>query len=143
MKKVVILILPLLLLPALSFSKDYGNYQGAVYVSNYDGDTIKFDLPGLHPIIGNKINIRLNGIDTPEIRGKCEQETYSAEQAKEMVADILKDAETIDLKNMERGKYFRIAADVFADGENLADILIDAGMAIRYEGGKKTHNWCE
>ena len=143
MKKVVISILPLLLLPALSFSKDYGDYQGAVYVSNYDGDTIKFDLPGLHPIIGKKINIRVNGIDTPEIRGKCEQEKYSAEQAREMVADILKDAEKIELKNMERGKYLRIAADVFADGESLADILIESGMAVRYDGGKKTYNWCE
>jgi len=143
MKKALISILLLLFLPALSFPKDYGDYQGAVYVSNYDGDTIKFNLPGLHPIIGNKINIRVNGIDTPEIRGKCEQEKYSAEQAREMVADILKDAEKIDLKNMERGKYFRIAADVFADGENLADMLIESGMAVRYEGGKKTHNWCE
>jgi len=142
MKKALISILPLLLLPTLSFSKNYGDYQGAVYVSNYDGDTIKFDLPGLHPIIGNKINIRVNGIDTPEIRGKCEQEKYSAEQAREMVADILKDAEKIDLKNMERGKYFRIAADVFADGESLAEILVEAGVAIRYNGGKKTHNWC-
>jgi len=143
MKKVVISILSLLLLPTLSFSKDYGDYQGAVYISNYDGDTIKFDLPGLHPIIGNKINIRVNGIDTPEIRGKCEQEKYSAEQAREMVADILKDAEKIDLKNMERGKYFRIAADVFADGESLAEMLVESGMAVRYNGGKKTHNWCE
>ena len=143
MKKAVISILLLLFLPALSFSKDYGDYQGAVYVSNYDGDTIKFDLPGLHPIIGKKINIRVNGIDTPEIRGKCEQEKYSAEQAREMVADILKDAEKIDLKNMERGEYFRIAADVFADGESLAEMLVEAGMAIRYSGGKKTHNWCE
>jgi len=55
-------------------------------------------------------------------------------------ADILKDAEKIDLKNMERGRYFRIAADVFADGESLAEMLVEAGMAIRYNGGKKTHN---
>ena len=60
-----------------------------------------------------------------------------------MVADILKDAEQITLKNMERGKYFRIAADVFVDGENLADVLIEAGMAISYDGGKKTYKWCE
>ena len=60
-----------------------------------------------------------------------------------MVADILKDAETIDLKNIERGKYFRIVADVFVDGESLADELIVAGMAVAYDGGKKTHNWCE
>ncbi|MBT3923911.1 MAG: hypothetical protein HOF21_15195 [Nitrospina sp.] len=59
------------------------------------------------------------------------------------VADILKDAERITLKNMERGKYFRIAADVFVDGENLADMLIEAGVAVRYGGGKKVHKWCK
>ena len=60
-----------------------------------------------------------------------------------MVADILKDAEQINIKNMERGKYFRIAADVIVDGESLGDMLIEAGMAVRYDGGKKTHKWCE
>ena len=60
-----------------------------------------------------------------------------------MVADILKDAEQITLKNMKRGKYFRIAAEVIVDGESLADILIEAGVAIKYDGGKKTHKWCD
>ena len=60
-----------------------------------------------------------------------------------MVADILKDAEQITLKNMERGKYFRIAADVFVDGENLSEVLVGAGMAIRYSGWKKTFDWFE
>ena len=106
----------MLLSPTLSFAKSYGDIQGAVYVRNYDGDTITFNLPGLHPIIGEKISIRINGIDTPEIRGKCEKEKYDAQQTKEMVADILKDAERIDLKNIERGKYFRIVADVFVEG---------------------------
>jgi endonuclease YncB( thermonuclease family) len=27
------------------------------------------------------------------------------------------------------------------DGENLADVLIDAGVAVRYDGEKKTHKW--
>ena len=99
--------------------------------------------PKEHPIIVEKIAIRINGIDTPEIKGECAKEKYDAQQAKEMVADILKDAEQITLKNMERGKYFRIAADVIVDGESLADILIEAGMAIKYHGGKKTHKWCD
>ena len=60
-----------------------------------------------------------------------------------MVADILKDAEQIALKNMERGKYLRIAAYVIVDGENLADMLIEAGMAILYDGGKKINKLCE
>ena len=60
-----------------------------------------------------------------------------------MVTDILKDVEQIELKNMERGKYFRIAADVIVDGENLADMLVEAGVAVRYDGGRKNHKWCE
>jgi micrococcal nuclease len=124
-------------------SKSFGDYYGAVYVKSYDGDTITLDLPRLHPIIGDKISIRVNGIDTPEIKGKCEKEKYDAKQAKEMVADILKYAEQIALKNMKRGKYFRIAADVIVDGEGLADVLIEAGMAVRYDGGRKAHKWCD
>ena len=121
----------------------FGNYDEAIYVRNYDGDTITFNLTNLHPIIGNKITIRVNGIDTAEIRGKCDKEKYNAEQARDMVTDILKDAERIDLKNMGRGKYFRIVADVYVDGENLAEALIDSGMAVKYGGGEKNSRWCE
>ena len=85
----------------------------------------------------------MNGIDTPEIKGKCKKEKYEARQARDMVSDILKDAEQITLKNMKRGKYFRIAADVIVDGENLGNMLIEAGVAIKYSGKKKTHQWCE
>ena len=143
MKKLAFLILPFLLLPTYSFAKSFGDYQGAIYLQNYDGDTIRFDLPKYPPIAGDDIRVRVNGIDTPEIKGKCEKESYDAKQAKEMVADILKDAEQIVLRNMERGKYFRIAADVIVDGESLGDMLVEAGMAVRYDGGKKTHKWCE
>ena len=44
---------------------------------------------------------------------------------------------------MKRGKYFRIAADVIVDGEDLGDMLVEAGMAVRYNGGKKNARWCE
>ena len=136
-------ILFFLLLPSYSTAKSFGDYQNPIYVRNYDGDTITFNLPNLHPIIGEKISVRVNGIDTPEIKGNCEKEKYKAQQAKEMVAEILKDAEQITLKNMERGKYFRIAADVLVDGEDLGDMLVEAGVAVRYDGGKKSHKWCK
>ena len=143
MRVLTIVILSFLSLPSHVLAKSFGDYKGAVYLRNYDGDTITFNLPGLHPIIGEEISIRVNGIDTPEIKGKCEKEKYNAQQAQQMIADFLKDAEQIVLKSMERGKYFRIAADVIIDGENLADVLVEAGMAVRYDGGKKTHKWCE
>ena len=142
--KIVVLLVSLLFCNTLqSYAESYGNYQGAIYLKNYDGDTIRFNLPGYPPIAGKGIRVRVNGIDTPEIKGKCKKEKYEAQQARDMVADILKGAEKITLRNMKRGKYFRIAADVIIDGENLADVLIEAGMAIKYDGGKKTHKWCE
>ena len=141
---ILIVLILFLLTPTSSHSEQsFGDYEGAIYVRNYDGDTITFNLPNLHPIIGKKIRVRLNGLDTPEIRGKCDKEKYNAEQARDMVTDILKDAERIDLKNMGRGKYFRIVADVYVDGENLAEALIDSGMAVKYDGGGKNARWCE
>jgi micrococcal nuclease len=133
----------IILLESTLHAKSFGSYEGAVYLRNYDGDTITFNLPGLHPIIGEKIAVRVNGIDTPEMKGKCDKEKYDAKQAKHFVADILKEAEKIVLKNMKRGKYFRIDADVIVDDKNLTDILIEAGMAINYDGGKKTYKWCD
>jgi hypothetical protein len=28
-------------------------------------------------------------------------------------------------------------------GKSANDMLIEAGMAIKYDGGKKTHEWCD
>ena len=38
----------------VSAKQKFGDYEGAIYVRNYDGDTITFNLPNLHPIIGKK-----------------------------------------------------------------------------------------
>ena len=138
-----LVFLTLVLLVQTAHAKSFGNYEGAVYLKNYDGDTIRFNLPGYPPIVGNDIRVRVNGIDTPEIKGKCEKEKYKAQQARDMVAYILKDAKKITLNNMKRGKYFRIAADIIVDGENLADLLVEAGMAVKYDGGKKKNKWCD
>lgn len=49
MKRIAFLILLFLLLPSYSLAESFGDVEGAVYVRNSDGDTITFDLPGLHP----------------------------------------------------------------------------------------------
>ncbi|MCI5143846.1 MAG: hypothetical protein D3909_19415 [Candidatus Electrothrix sp. ATG1] len=70
------------------------------------------DLKGHHPLFGDDISVRIAGIDTPEIKGKCSQEKKLAQEAKVVVEKILKKARKIKLKNVRRGKYFRIVADV-------------------------------
>jgi len=51
-------------------------------------------------------------------------------------------AGNIDLIGMQRGKYFRIVADVVVDGEKIEEVLLERGLAVRYQGKKKTKNWC-
>ena len=49
----------------------------------------------------------------------------------------LRAAKKIELRNMKRGKYFRIVADVYVDGMSLAQMLLEAGLAKPYDGRKK------
>jgi endonuclease YncB( thermonuclease family) len=38
----------------VSAKQKFGDYEGATYVRNYDGDTITFNLPNLHPSLEKK-----------------------------------------------------------------------------------------
>ena len=49
----------------------------------------------------------------------------------------LANARRIELRNIKRGKYFRILADVWLDGKRLSQGLIKAGHARVYKGGKR------
>jgi len=120
----------------------YGDIAGAIYVKNYDGDTITVDLPGVHPLFGDDISVRINGIDTPERKGKCAKEKAQAMEAKALVADVLSNAKNIKLVDVGRDKYFRINATVIADSIDIGALLLHRGLAVPYDGGKKTHNWC-
>ena len=113
------------------------------YLDNYDGDTIRVSIPMTHPILGDKINIRLAGVDTPEIRSKSNCEKDLAKKARHFVKSRLGSAKSIRLENIARGKYFRIVADVIYDGNNLAQELKEASLAVSYDGGTKAKtNWC-
>lgn len=121
----------------------YGAFYSAQYIKNYDGDTITFNIPNVHPVIGDNISIRVRGIDTPEMRGKCEKEKLLANEAKVLVEQVLTKHKSVTLLNVGRGKYFRLVADVVADGNDIATILLENDLAVRYDGGTKVKNWCE
>ena len=118
-------------------------FANVQYVRAYDGDTITVNIPRLPEVFGRNIGIRVRGVDTPEIRGKCDNEKYLAIRARNYVRSLLENAQKIDLINPERGKYFRIVADVRFDGADLRDSLLHMGYAINYNGGTKTNPWCE
>ena len=110
--------------------------------SIYDGDTFRANIKGYPKIIGYRVPIRVNGIDTPELRAKCVKEKQLARAAKQITVKLLRSANTIVLKNVKRGKYFRIIADVYVDGKLLSDELLEKGVAVKYSGGTKI-DWCK
>lgn len=140
----------------------------------YDGDTIQDvrflicspctlenPLLPVHQVDGGiyfLTDIRLRGIDTPEVRvstkwkGKerseasRERERELAYQARDYLRYLLTDAEKVLIKNQEEDKYYgRIVADIFIEKSgktlNAAKQLIDCGLAVNYDGGTKTFYW--
>ena len=110
------------------------NFSGVEYVRNYDGDTMTVNIPGVHPLFGNEIGIRVRGIDTPEIRVKYPFEKQKAKETKTLIEGILNRANEITLHDIEREKYFRIVASVIVDGQNLSDLLLAKKLAVPYDG---------
>ena len=135
------------LLFALATTTVAGQNYGSVVISEvtsvYDGDTFRANIPDYPQLIGKNIGIRINGIDTPEIKGKCEQEKQLALKAKQFIVKMLSNAKMVELRNLQRGKYFRIVADVYADEVNVGDELVKESLAVIYYGGKKVKNWCQ
>lgn len=54
---------------------------------------------------------------------------------------MLTEAESIELRDIGRGRYFRLIADVWAEGQNLATALIEIGFGRAY-AGEKRGGWC-
>jgi endonuclease YncB( thermonuclease family) len=73
MNKYLLLVVILAILPAQA-APQYGTVTVSKVISVYDGDTFRVDIDSLPPIVGKNIPIRVNGVDTPEIRGKCQYE---------------------------------------------------------------------
>jgi endonuclease YncB( thermonuclease family) len=137
------LLILLISLPVLVCAKpQYGTVIVSKVISVYDGDTFRVNIDSLPPIVGKNIPVRVNGVDTPEIRGKCPYEKSLALKARDFVRAKLANAKEIKLTNLQRGKYFRVVANVLVDGVSLEQELLDNELAYAYSGGMKS-SWCE
>lgn len=86
--------------------------------------------------------MRLAGVDTPELRARCDVELRAARAARDFATARLRAARYIELRRIRRGTYFRIVAQVWLDGRDLAAELIAAGHGRAYAGGRRG-GWCD
>ena len=142
LKKLIIFCICFLGVFPVQAAQEYGTAIVSKVISVYDGDTFRVDIDSLPPLVGKNIPIRLNGVDTPEIRGKCQYEKDLALKARDFVRNKLANAKEIKLTKLQRGKYFRVVADVMIDGVSLEQELLDNKLAYKYTGGKKS-SWCD
>jgi endonuclease YncB( thermonuclease family) len=127
----------------------------AKVLSVYDGDTMTVALPIRNSVF--KFQLRINGIDTPEMKGPHKAQAYAARNRMLQLCGLaiaLEDmSSTKQLQTMlevnptyvwlECGtpdKYGRTLADVYASPEKLesfSTIMIKEGHAYAYDGGTK------
>ena len=91
-----------------------------------------------------RFSVRLNGIDTPEMKGKNEEEKRIAVKARDALAEIILN-KPLTLKNVTTEKYGRLLADVHHNNIHLNKWMIEQRYAVEYDGGtkKSPDNWEE
>lgn len=113
--------------------------KGGRVIKVYDADTItiasKLPYPE-SPLY--RLSVRLNGIDTPEMKGKdiSDEEKYAAKAAREFVYNLVFN-KYVRLENIETEKYGRILADVYIGDNHLNELLLKERYAVKYDGGTK------
>jgi len=114
---------------------------GAAVVRAIDGDTL---VVRAHIWLGQNVetSVRLAGLDTPELRGKCASERRLAARAKTMTMALIADGD-VTLRDIQFGKFAgRVVARVTtAAGADLSRALIAAGLGRPYGGGARG-DWC-
>ena len=117
--------------------------EGGRVIKVYDGDTIT--IASTIPIKDSplyRFSVRLNGIDTPEIKGSDEIEKRVALLARDALSEkiLYKDVKLI---NVQTEKYGRLLAEVVFNGQNMNEWMITQRFAVKYDGGTKQSpdNW--
>ena len=108
-----------------------------------DGDTFDATLFCTDMALCTNIRIRIMSINCPELRASCEEEKKKALMAREVLRSLLDKADRIEVLLYPKDKYDRYLGDIYLDSQNLADILIEKGLAKPYYGKGKAPDWCE
>lgn len=107
-----------------------------------DGDTANLDIHLTEHLI-YRGNVRLGGVDAPELRGKCEQEKLLATEARDYVDQALSAAGSLVVFPVTwSDKYGRPVVKIMIDGDDLGEQLQREGLARAYDGGRRA-GWCD
>jgi endonuclease YncB( thermonuclease family) len=110
-------------------------------VKVYDGDTVTISariyITETQTTKLFRFNVRLRGIDSPEIKTKNDKERSLAIVARDKLRDLIMN-QIVSLQNVQYDKYGRILADIVTkDGKNVSDWMLGNDLVVKYDGGTK------
>jgi endonuclease YncB( thermonuclease family) len=109
----------------------------------YDGDSCYVTVAMDDTAVPVTFKARLNGIDTPELRGASAAEKACGIIARNRLRELLPETLIVCAVCGTWDKYGRVLVDLYlADGTSVNRLLVAEGLAVPYDGGRRTP-WAE
>lgn len=110
--------------------------DGCKVTSIIDGDTVKLKCPNEKEKSG-----RILGYDTPELSADCYGEWVSAKRETWRLRLFLWRSKMVETKITGKDRYGRALVHIFVNGKDVSQLMIKAGVARSYSGGRRP-SWC-
>jgi endonuclease YncB( thermonuclease family) len=121
--------------------QDFRGPVAAIVLNIIDGDTFLADAQ-VWPGQFVRVNVRIRGIDAPEMKSRCAGEHDAALRARDALAELIGDG-AVSISNIGGAKYYgRVLADVETQqGVPVAEEMLGRSLVRPYEGGRRA-GWC-
>jgi endonuclease YncB( thermonuclease family) len=121
--------------------QDFRGPVAAIVLNIIDGDTFLADAQ-VWPGQFVRVNVRIRGIDAPEMKSRCASEHDAALRARDALAELIGDG-AVSISNIGGAKYYgRVLADVETEqGVPVAEEMLGRSLVRPYEGGRRA-GWC-
>ena len=125
---------PLLAQQEAAAVKDYGSLVAPVDHA-HDVDTLIVNVPGVPPVFGELIEVRLQGYDGPELLDPRPEIRAISQRGLARVKQLIPKGTSPTFTHLKRDKYFRInAVWILKDGTNVGALLESEGLVRPYSG---------
>ena len=105
-----------------SFPSRFVIDKGSDLKETVSGNLFVVDLPGVHPVFGRALTVRVRGVKAESIKDKDPANAALAYRQRLRFKRLLDDAEMVELRNLERGQgdgVFWVWADLYLNGRIL------------------------
>lgn len=108
--------------------RTYGSAEVSRLIEMDSTCTMLCDIEAFPPVVGQAIPVHLEGVEIPAGGAVNREVTVFLQQ---VLTPETQEPPSIVLKNIRRGATFSLVADVEVDGKDLAQMLVDKGLARR------------